>query len=392
MKTLLCAPQRTAIGSFQGSLNDVSAPLLGAAALKASLQKSGVDPTRVDEVYMGCVLTAGLGQAPARQAALAAGLSNKVPATTVGKVCGSGLKSVMLGDLSIRSGENQVVLAGGMESMSQSPYLLPKLRSGLRLGNGKLVDSMIKDGLWDVYNDFHMGSAGELCAREHQISREAQDEYARQSYTRALAAQEKKLFKDEISPLEIKGKKGSVVFDNDEEPARSELSKFASLKPVFDAQGTITAANASTLNDGAAAVLLCSESFAATEKVKPVAQIVAQAQAAHAPEWFTTAPALSIETLLRKAGLKKNDIDFWEINEAFSCVALVNMKLLDLDPARVNVRGGAVALGHPIGASGTRILVSLAHILKDEKKRYGVASLCLGGGEAVSLLIENLCL
>lgn len=390
MKTLLCATQRTPIGSFQGSLAEWTAPQLGAHALRATLAKTTLDPALIEEVYMGCVLTAGQGQAPARQAALGAGLGQAVPCTTVGKVCGSGLKAVMLADQAIRSGEIQVALAGGMESMSQSPYIMPKLRAGLRLGPGKLVDSMIHDGLWDAYKDYHMGSAGELCAREYKITREAQDAYAQESYRRALAAIADGLFKNEISPIELKSKKGTVLFDTDEEPGRSDLSKFSSLKAAFEKDGTITAANASTLNDGAAAVLLCSEDFAQKNSLTGVARIVAQAQAAQAPEWFTTAPALSIQALLKKAQLRPQDIDLWEINEAFSCVALANMQILDLDPKKVNVRGGAVALGHPIGASGARLLVTLTHALVQSKKRYGVASLCLGGGEAVSLLIENL--
>lgn len=392
MKSLICAPKRTAIGSFQGSLAGFNAPQLGAASVRATLAEAKLNPELVQEVYMGCVLTSGLGQAPARQAALFAGLPPKVPCTTVGKVCGSGLKSVMLADNAIRAGEIECAIAGGMESMSNAPYLLPKMRNGLRMGHGELVDAMIKDGLWDVYNDYHMGSAAELCAREKKISREAQDEYARESYRRALASIEKGVFRDEIAPVEVKSKAGVTAFQVDEEPARSDLAKFASLKPVFDKAGTVTAANASTLNDGAASMIVCSEDFAKKQNLRPMARILAQGQAAQAPEWFTTAPAPSLEIALKRAGLAKEQIDLWEINEAFSVVALANLAILGIDPARVNVRGGAVALGHPIGASGSRILVTLCHALAQGKKRYGAASLCLGGGEAVSVVIENLAL
>jgi acetyl-CoA C-acetyltransferase len=386
----ICSPKRTAIGSFQGSLSQHTATQLGTATLQASLTDSKLDPGAVDSVYMGCVLTAGLGQAPARQAALGASLPNSVPCTTVGKVCGSGLKSVMIADLLVRTGENQVVLAGGMESMSQSPYLVPKLRSGLRLGHGSILDSMIKDGLWDVYNDFHMGQAAELCAKKFQLSREAQDTYATESYRRALHAQKEGLFGPEIVPILVKTKHGQQNFSIDEEATHSDPSRFAGLKPAFDPQGTVTAANASSLNDGAASLIVASESAVKKHGLKPMARIVAQSEAAHEAAWFTTAPALSIERLLKKSGLTTKDIDLWEINEAFSAVALANLELLKLNPAQVNTRGGAVALGHPIGASGARILVTLLHALNQMKLKRGVASLCLGGGEAVSVLVENL--
>jgi acetyl-CoA C-acetyltransferase len=389
MMSVICAPKRTPIGSFQGSLAGFNAPQLGALSFKATLQESGLNPDLIDEVYMGCVLTAGLGQAPARQASLGAGVNARVPCTTVGKVCGSGLKAVMLADVAIRAGDITCALAGGMESMSQSPYLLPKIRTGLRMGHGEIVDSMIKDGLWDPYKDYHMGSAGELCAREHKISREEQDAYAKNSYERANAAIRDGLFKDEITPVTIPGKT-VTVFAQDEEPARSDISKFPTLRPVFDKNGTITAANASTINDGAASMIVCSEAFAAKNRLKPLARILSQAQSAQAPEWFTTAPAPALELAVKKAGLTKDKIDLWEINEAFSVVAIANQKLLGIDPAKLNVRGGAVALGHPIGASGARILVTLAHALQQGRKRYGAASLCLGGGEAVSLVIESL--
>jgi acetyl-CoA C-acetyltransferase len=389
MNTLICTPKRTALGSFLGSLSELSAPDLGAIAIKGTLAESKIDAAQVDEVYMGCVLSAGVGQAPARQAAMKAGLSNKTPCTTVSKVCGSGLKAVMLADQSIRAGDAEVIVAGGMESMSQSPFLIQRLRTGLRMGNGELTDSMIKDGLWDVYNNFHMGEAAEILNREKKISRQDQDAFAIQSYKRALGAQKDGLFKNEIVAVEIKGKKAVTIFDQDEEPGRSDLEKIPGLRPVFSKEGSITAANASSINDGASAMIVCSEAAAKRLQLKPMARIVGQAQAAQDPAWFTTAPALSIERLLQKAGLKKDQIDLWEINEAFASVAIINMQMLGLDPERVNVFGGAVALGHPIGASGARILTTLAHALTNRRGRYGVASLCIGGGEAVSLLIER---
>lgn len=384
--TFIYSAKRSAIASFQGSLSQLSAPDIASSVIKDTLGSFELE--KLNEVYMGCVLTAGVGQAPARQAALKAGLPQSIPCTTVGKVCGSGLKSVMLADLSIRSGESQFVLAGGMESMSQSPYLLPKIRQGLRLGNGELVDSMIKDGLWDVYNQFHMGSAAEICAKKHNLTREEQDKFAALSYKRAQDSVTQGFFKKEITPIEIKNKKETIVFEVDEEAFKFDPAKASTLRPVFDSQGTVTAANASSLSDGAAALLLGSDEE--SKKMKPLARVVAQAQAAQDPVWYTTAPAESIRILLKKANLKINDIDLWEVNEAFAAVALVNMKLLELDPSKVNVRGGAVALGHPIGASGARVLVTLVHALQQSKKRWGVASLCIGGGEATSVLIENL--
>jgi acetyl-CoA C-acetyltransferase len=390
MKTFICAPRRTPIGSFQSSLSQHTAPQLGAISIRGTLSSSTLDPKKIDEVFMGCVLSAGLGQAPARQAAIGAGIDPHTPANTISKVCGSGLKAVMLADLSIRAGHIQSAIAGGMESMSQSPYLLPKLREGLRMGNGELIDSMIKDGLWDVYNNFHMGNAAEICVREYKISREAQDEYAIRSYERAISAQNKKLFDAEIIPVDVPIKKDIVSVSLDEGPSRYKPEKASQLKPVFENDGTVTAFNASSINDGAASMILCSEEFAKRENLKPIASIVSQGQAAQAPEWFTTAPTPAIQQALKRAGLKIQDIDLWEINEAFAAVALINQQLLELDPNKVNVRGGAIALGHPIGASGARILVTLAHALAQEGKRYGCASLCIGGGEAVALVIENL--
>jgi acetyl-CoA C-acetyltransferase len=390
MKTLLCAPKRTAIGAFQGSLAGFNAPFLGSQVLRATLRESTLDPKLVEEVYMGCVLTAGVGQAPARQAALAAGVDNGVPCTTVAKVCGSGLKAIMLADSAIRAADAACVLAGGMESMSQSPYLVPKLREGLRMGNGEIVDSMIKDGLWDVYNNFHMGNATELCVREYKLTREEQDSYAKLSYERAIAAGKAGLFKGEIEPLVLQSRKETITIDTDEGPTRYRPEKAAQLKPAFEKEGTVTPFNASSLNDGAASVLACSEAFAKTHRLQPMARVVSHAQAAQAPEWFTTAPTPAIQRALEKAGLKISDIDLWEINEAFAAVAIVNMRLLKLDPERVNVNGGAIALGHPIGASGARILATLLHALRTRNKRYGCASLCIGGGEGVAMVVENL--
>jgi acetyl-CoA C-acetyltransferase len=371
-------------------LSQFNAPFLGSEVLRASLAAARLAPSKIDEVFMGCVLTAGLGQAPARQAALGAGVDKHTPCNTVGKVCGSGLKAVMLADSAIRAGDISCALAGGMESMSQSPYLLPKIRDGLRMGNAELVDSMIKDGLWDVYNNFHMGNAAEICVREYKLTREEQDAYSRSSYERAIKAQQGNLFADEIVPVVLKSKKGDLTVSEDEGPSRYKPEKAASLKPSFESTGTITPFNASSLNDGAAGMIVCSEEFAARENLKPLARIVAQGQAAQAPEWFTTAPTPAIQAALKRAKLDVADIDLWELNEAFAAVALVNQRLLEIDSTKINVRGGAIALGHPIGASGARILVTLAHALHQEKKRLGCASLCIGGGEGVALVIENL--
>jgi acetyl-CoA C-acetyltransferase len=338
---------------------------------------------------MGCVLPAGLGQAPARQAAKAAGIPDSVPAVTLNKVCGSGLYASILGTKSILLGDADVVVAGGMESMTGAPYLLPKGRTGYRMGDGKVVDSMIRDGLWDPYNDFHMGNAGELCAREYRFSREAQDEYAKESYRRALAAQKEGAFEREITPVTIQTRKGDVTVSEDEEPGRGKLEKMGGLRPAFSKEGTITAANASKVNDGAAAVILASGKAVESHGLTPLAKVVSYGGHAQAPEWFTTAPVGAIQNALDRAQLKHADIDLWEINEAFSVVAMAVMKDAGIDHARVNVRGGAVALGHPIGASGARLITTLVHAMKDQGGRRGVASLCLGGGEAVALTVES---
>jgi acetyl-CoA C-acetyltransferase len=380
---------RTPIGAFLGNLKSIPGPRLGASCVKEAVQRAGITAEMVDECLMGEVLTAGVGQAPARQAALLAGLPPSVRCTTLNRVCGSGLRTVMWADQILRCNDANVIVAGGMESMSQAPYLLENGREGYRLGNGALVDSMIKDGLWDVYNNYHMGNAAELCAKEKNINREDQDRFATLSYRRALAAVTDGKFKSEIVPIEVPGKETKVI-DTDEEPFKAKLDRFAGLKPVFTKDGTITAANASSLSDGASAMVLTTRAWAERHGLKPLARIVAQASHAQAPEWFTTAPIGAIEKVLERAGVKIEEVDYFEINEAFSVVALACIRALSLKEDRVNVRGGAVALGHPIGASGARILTTLIHTLKDENKKLGLATLCIGGGEASALLVEVL--
>jgi len=387
-EVVILAAQRTAIGAFLGSLKDISGPKLGAAAIQAVVKRSGVSPEEVEECLMGSVLTAGVGQAPARQATIFSGLPQSVRATTLNRVCGSGLRTVMWGSQIIQCGDAEVVVAGGMESMSRSPFLLDKAREGYRLGNGKLIDSMVHDGLWDVYNNLHMGDCAELCAKERKISRAEQDQFAIESYQKAQTAITQGKFADEITGIEVMVGKEKKVFDKDEEPFKAKLDKLGDLKPAFQKEGTITAGNASSLSDGASALVLASAEFAKKRGLKPIAKVIAQANHAQAPEWFTTAPVGSIQKLLQKANMKAGDIDLFEINEAFSVVSLACIKELGLDPKKVNTRGGAVALGHPIGASGARILTTLIHSLKSEGKRYGVASLCIGGGEASALLVE----
>jgi acetyl-CoA C-acetyltransferase len=380
---------RTPIGSYLGALAGVSAPRLGAVAIRAAVERSGLAPEDIGEVFMGNVLSAGIGQAPARQAGIYGGIPASVPATTVSKVCGSGLQAVVLGTKTVLLGDADIVVAGGMESMSNVPYYLREARTGYRMGDGKIVDGMIFDGLWDPYNDFHMGTAGELCSKEYELSREAQDAFAKESYRRALSAIESGAFSAEICPVSVPQRKGDAVSVSvDEEPGRGDPSKFAKLKPAFEKEGTITAANASSINDGAAALVLASERTVRDQKLTPLARIVGYGAAAQAPEWFTTAPAAAIATTLSKLGLKASDIDLWEINEAFSCVPMACGKLAGLDPERVNVRGGAVALGHPIGASGARILTTLLHALRDRNARRGLATLCIGGGEAIAVVVE----
>lgn len=386
----IVAATRTPIGSFCGSLSSLPATQLGAIAIKSAVERSGLKPEQINEVYMGNVLSANLGQAPATQAVKFAGLPN-MAATTINKVCASGAKAIMLAAQSIALGQNDVVVAGGMESMSNVPYYLDKARTGYNLGNGQLTDGLIKDGLWDVYNDFHMGSAAELCAADCHISREEQDAYAIESYKRALKSQSEGRFTAEITPVEIKDKKGNITtITEDEEPQTVKFDKIPGLKPVFKKEGTVTAANASTLNDGAAALVLMSKQKAEELGIKPLARIVAYADAQQEPEWFTTAPSKAIPLALHRAKLTIADIDYFEINEAFSVVSIANNQLLKLDPARVNVNGGAVALGHPLGASGARIVVTLLSVLQQNKGRYGVAGICNGGGGASAIVIENL--
>jgi acetyl-CoA C-acetyltransferase len=382
---------RTPIGSFMGALSSLSATDLGALAIKEAVSRAGIKPEQVSETIMGCVLTSGLGQAPARQASKKAGLPNGVPATTVGKVCGSGLKAVMLGAQAIAAGDSEVVVAGGMESMSNVPFILPQARTGMRLGNATLVDALVHDGLWDVYNNFHMGTAAELCAKEYSFTREQQDAFAKQSYERALNAQKNGWFKKEIVPIEIKDRKGNVTsIVDDEEPKAVNFDKLPSLKPVFDKNGTVTAANASSINDGAAALVLASEDFVKKNNLKPIAKITGYAQAAREPEWFSIAPADAIAKLGEKLTWDLKKVDLYEINEAFSVVSLAVNQKLGLNSDNVNVHGGAVSLGHPIGASGARILTTLLHSLEQYNKKTGIASLCIGGGEAVALGVERL--
>lgn len=389
-EVVIVGAARTAIGSFLGELAAQTAPQLGAVAIGEALARARVNPADVSEVLMGCVLPAGIGQAPARQAALAAGVPKEVPATTVNKVCGSGLKTVMLGAQAIATGQADVVVAGGMESMSNAPYLMPKVREGYRMGHQQVLDSLIHDGLWDPYGNVHMGVCAELCAREKKIDRAAQDAHAAESYRRALEAQAQGRFKDEIVAVEVAQRKGAPRrVEIDEEPGRGDIAKLGSLRPAFQKDGTVTAGNASSINDGAAAVVLMSGALADKRGLRPLARIRAMAQHAQAPEWFTTAPAGAIEKALARAGLSAKDIDLYEINEAFSVVSLANNQMLALDPAKVNVNGGAVALGHPIGASGTRILVTLLYAMTARQARLGCASLCIGGGEGVALVIER---
>lgn len=389
-EVVLASAVRTPIGSFQGVLSSFSAPQLGSIVIKESLNRAGIKPEDVSEVIMGNVLPAAIGQAPARQASIYAGIPESVPCMTINKVCGSGLKAVMLASQAIQTGDADIVIAGGMESMSNVPYYLTKARTGYRMGNGIIIDGMVHDGLWDCYNNFHMGNAAELCSRELKISREEQDNFATQSYKRAINAIEKGLFKDEIIPVEIKDKKGSSIISEDEEPKKVNFEKGLKLKPAFDKEGTVTAYNASKINDGAAALTVLSKEKAEQIGVKPIAKIISQISFAQKPEWFTTAPAYAIQNVLRKANLKLSDIDLFEINEAFAVQALSVIKVGKLDETKININGGAVALGHPIGASGARILTTLINALKQNNKKYGIATLCIGGGEASALIIENI--
>ncbi len=386
---VIVSAKRTPLGAFGGSLSSFSAAELGASAIKEAVKAGGIKAEDVQEVVMGNVLSAGLGQAPARQAGMKAGLHERTPATTVNKVCASGMKSIMIAADQIRLGEADIIVAGGMESMSNVPYYLPKQRFGAKYGHTQAEDGIVKDGLWDVYNDYLMGNAGDLCASECNISREQQDEYAINSYKRAIEAIEKGYFKDEIIDIEVKDRKGNVtVVDTDEEPGRVRFEKIPQLRPAFSKEGTVTAANASTLNDGAAAVLVMSADKAKELGLKPLAKIVSHASAAKAPEWFTTAPSDAIPIALERAGLSIDKVDLFEINEAFSVVALANNQILELDPEKVNIHGGAVSIGHPLGCSGARIIVTLIHALKRTNGKYGCAGICNGGGGASALVLE----
>ena len=385
----LVSAVRTPIGSFGGSLKDLSATQLGAIAIKAAVEKSGVKPDQIQEVFMGCVIQANLGQAPARQAAKFANLPDSVICTTVNKVCASGMKSIAMAAQSIMLGDNDIVVAGGMESMSNVPFYSPELRWGNKYGNVSMVDGLAKDGLTDVYNNYAMGNAAELCAKECNISREDQDAFAIESYTRSQAAWNEGKFANEVVPVTIETRKGTVVVDKDEEPFSVKFDKIPTLKPAFIKDGTVTAANASTMNDGAAALVLMSKEKADELGIKPIAIIKSFADAEQAPEWFTTTPSLALPKAVAKAGLQMSDVDFVELNEAFSVVGIANCQKMNLDAAKVNVNGGAVSLGHPLGCSGARIIVTLINVLKQNNGKIGAAGICNGGGGASAMVIEN---
>jgi acetyl-CoA C-acetyltransferase len=379
---------RTPLGSFQGSLASLTAPQLGAHAIKHALARSGVKPEQVSEVLMGNVLPAGTGQAPARQAMIGAGIPKSTPAVTVNKVCGSGMKTVIQATQTLHLGDAEVMIAGGMESMTNAPYLLPNGRGGYRMGNGQVLDSMIVDGLWDPYKNQHMGNCGELCAREYKFSREEQDQFAIESFKRAQAAQAAGKFKSEIAPLTIAGKKGDTVIDTDEGPAKVMFDKVPTLKPVFDKAGTITAANASTINDGAAALVLTTADFAKANGLKPLARIVSYGSHAQEPDWFTTAPIPAMQKAAKAANWDLASVDLFEINEAFAVVPMAAARDLKIAHSKLNVWGGGISLGHPIGASGARIIVTLVSALKDGGLKRGMAGICIGGGEGLAVCVE----
>lgn len=389
-EVIIASAQRTPVGCFMGTLSSFEATKLGSLAIKAAIEKIGLDASEVEECIMGQVLTAGAGQAPARQSALLAGLKTSTPCLTINKVCGSGLKAVMLASDLIRLGHAKVVVAGGQESMSNAPHLMEKVRSGYRMGSQTLVDSMIKDGLWDPGNNFHMGTAAELCVKEKKLSREEQDEFSIVSYQLAQEANTKGYFKSEIAPVTIESKEGPKTFANDEEPFKTQFDKIPKLKPVFDKEGSVTAANSSKINDGGAALVVMDLNKAKSMGIKPLARIKGYATFAQDPKWFTTAPVGAVKKLLDQLNMKTSDIGHWEINEAFAAVAMVAIKELGLDRKKVNPFGGAVAIGHPIGCSGARILTTLTHGLERSGERYGLATLCIGGGEAVAMVIEKI--
>lgn len=388
-KIVITNAKRTAIGSFNGSLSSFSAAQLGSFSIKAVLEESGIDKNLIDEVIMGNVLTGGQGQAPARQATIFAGLPEKVEALTINKMCGSGLKAVMLAHQAIQCGDAEVIIAGGQESMTNAPYILPKARNGYKFGNGSVVDSMINDGLWDVYNNIHMGNCAEECAKEFSFSRKELDDYAIQSYQKSLNAQRDGKFNDEICDVKINSKSGEIIFNKDEDPEKVNFDKIPTLKPVFQKDGVVTAANASNINDGSAALLIMTEEKAKELGLTPLVEIVAQASSSKEPIKFTTAPADAITKVCKKAGLELNQIDLFEINEAFAVVSLAVNKILKISSEKVNVNGGAIALGHPIGASGARILTTLIYEMKRRNSNLGLASLCIGGGEASALIVKN---
>jgi acetyl-CoA C-acetyltransferase len=388
-KVVIVSAKRTAIGSFNGVLSTYSSGQLGSFVIKAVMDDSKIELNLIDEVIMGNVLMGGQGQAPARQAAIFAGLPNKVECMTINKMCGSGLKSVMLAQQAIALGDAEIIIAGGQESMSNAPYILPYARSGYRLGHGEIKDSIVLDGLWDPYNNIHMGSCAESCARDFSFTREELDSFAIESYKRANGAVNSGRFNDEIYPIKLTSKSGEIIIDKDEEPGKVKYDKIPALKPVFEKTGVVTAANASSINDGAAALLVMSEEKAEQLGLKPLVEIVAQSSAAKAPIDFTTAPADAINKVLNKAGMKTTDIGLYEINEAFAVVSLAVNKLLGLTNSNVNVNGGAIALGHPIGASGARILVTLIYEMKKRNLEFGLASLCIGGGEASAIIVKN---
>ena len=388
-EVFIVAAARTPVGAFLGGLAELTAPQLGAAALKAALERARLAPEQLELTCLGNVISAGVGQAPGRQAALAAGIPDSVPALTVNKMCGSGLEAVITAARAIRAGDLQLAAAGGMESMSQAPYLLPRARSGYRLGHGVMIDAILRDGLRDAYGDFHMGEAADRCAAEHGISRAEQDAFARGSYLKARASQNSGASAAEIVAVRVPSKRGEIEISQDEEPSRRDLDKLADLPPAFSKDGTVTAANASKLNDAGAAVILASEAACREHNLKPLARIVGYAHHAQAPALFPTAPAYAIEKALTRAKLNRDAIDLYEINEAFAVVALACQRLAHLDPNRINIRGGAIALGHAIGASGARILTTLLYAMLDSKAKHGLATLCIGGGEANALILER---
>ena len=382
---------RTPIGSFAGSLSSVSATKLGSIAIKGAIKKINLDPKKVDEVYMGNVISAGLGQAPAKQAAIFAGISNQTPCTTINKVCSSGMKAIMIGAQSIQSGDNEIVIAGGMENMSSIPFYLKEMRSGKKLGHTQINDGLLVDGLTDVYDSVHMGVCAEICAEEMDISRDEQDKFALKSYEKSKKAWENGFFSNEIEPVTITARKGDITIDTDQEFSNINIEKFKKLRPVFKKDGTVTAGNASTINDGAAALVLMSQEKAHELNLKPIAKIISFSDSSQEPKWFTTTPTIALEKALNKANLNKDSVDFWELNEAFSVVGIANIKKLGIDVEKVNVNGGAVSLGHPLGCSGARILVTLLNTLEKNNKAIGAAGICNGGGGASAMIIKNLC-